>query len=273
MKIKVKEMNKKHYLIYQITNTVNNKIYIGKHITENVDDDYFGSGKYLKRAQKKYGLDKFVKTILFECQNKEEMDLLEKCVVTKEFCDRDDTYNINVGGDGGWNYVNNSFIIKSNANKVRWKNMSKDKYLELKHKLSQCNKEYCHTKEFSTAVSIGLKKTYILNPEKRGMLGKHLSEASKRKIAKAMRNPVKNKMIGKCWIHNIKTLEFKVWPKEKELPDGWAFGKKPHKEVIPKNPNHPNLGYLWISKGNEHKYVLKSEIDIWINSGWHKGRK
>ena len=46
------ENNKqKHYLIYQITNLVNGKIYIGKHETINIEDDYFGSGKYLKRAQ------------------------------------------------------------------------------------------------------------------------------------------------------------------------------------------------------------------------------
>jgi len=35
------------------------------------------------------------------------MNLLEKYVVTPEFCARKDTYNINVGGDGGWSYVNN----------------------------------------------------------------------------------------------------------------------------------------------------------------------
>ena len=93
---------KRHYLIYQITNIVNGKIYIGQHITTNIDDNYFGSGDLLKRAQAKYGLDKFVKTILFELQNKEEMNLLEKCVVTEDFCKRKDVYNIKLGGAGGW---------------------------------------------------------------------------------------------------------------------------------------------------------------------------
>ena len=97
---------KKHYLIYQITNLVNNKIYIGKHITTKIEDEYFGSGKLIRKAINKYGLENFVKTILFELQNEEEMNLLEKCVVTQEFCNREDTYNINVGGDGGWSYVN-----------------------------------------------------------------------------------------------------------------------------------------------------------------------
>ena len=42
------------YLIYRITNKINNKIYIGFHKTKNKDDGYMGSGKYLNRAYEKY---------------------------------------------------------------------------------------------------------------------------------------------------------------------------------------------------------------------------
>lgn len=38
------------YLIYQIRNKTNNKIYIGKHQTNNKNDEYMGSGKYLRYA-------------------------------------------------------------------------------------------------------------------------------------------------------------------------------------------------------------------------------
>lgn len=106
----------KHYLIYQITNTINQKIYIGKHETFNIDDDYFGSGKYLKRAIEKYGLENFTKTILIDLKNVEEMNLLEKMVVTAEFCAREDVYNINIGGDGGWHYVNDESDFKVGSN-------------------------------------------------------------------------------------------------------------------------------------------------------------
>ena len=66
------------YTIYQITNTINNKIYIGKHQTENIHDDYFGSGIALKRAIQKYGKSNFVKEILYVFDTEQEMNQKEK---------------------------------------------------------------------------------------------------------------------------------------------------------------------------------------------------
>jgi hypothetical protein len=46
---------KKHY-IYKITNMINQDYYIGKHTSSNIAiDKYFGSGKHLKNAIKKFG--------------------------------------------------------------------------------------------------------------------------------------------------------------------------------------------------------------------------
>ena len=97
---------KKYYLIYQVTNNVNGKIYIGIHETNDLEDDYMGSGKILNKAKEKYGLENFTFKVLMYLQNREEMQLLEHYVVTPEFCAREDVYNIKEGGDGGWNYVN-----------------------------------------------------------------------------------------------------------------------------------------------------------------------
>lgn len=105
-------------------------IYIGKHETENVNDCYMGSGLRIRRAIEKYGVDNFEKTILFECSSQEEMNQKEAEIVNEDFISREDVYNIKLGGEGGWDYLNNpdspygkgtkkrhDAIIKSNMNR------------------------------------------------------------------------------------------------------------------------------------------------------------
>lgn len=96
------------FTVYQTKNTVNQKIYIGTHITVNPNDDYLGSGNILKKAIKKYGISSFEKTVLFCYDNSDEMFAKEAEIVNEEFIARSDTYNIKCGGLGGWDYVNKS---------------------------------------------------------------------------------------------------------------------------------------------------------------------
>lgn len=226
-------MNKRHYLIYQITNTVNGKIYIGKHITKNIDDEYFGSGKYLKHAQQKYGLDKFIKIILFELQNKEEMDLLEKCVVTEDFCARSDTYNIKVGGEGGWTYVNknpnNHGYSAWRRNKTEQENM----LIQLKAQISRRERIKKMTDEeyqsYCQKNSQHIKDWHAQHPGfaagENNPMYKHVYTDESRKKMSISHLGFKNSQYGKMWICNDKTHESKTIFKSEAIPGGWRRGR------------------------------------------------
>ena len=101
-----------YYLIYKTTNTTNGKIYIGMHQTENLDDAYLGSGTLLKRALKKYGSQQFTKEVLFVFDTFDEMKAKEREIVDEAFVNRDDTYNLNVGGEGGWYRANQTYTAE-----------------------------------------------------------------------------------------------------------------------------------------------------------------
>lgn len=90
------------HTIYKTTNLVNGKIYIGKHQTDNLDDNYLGSGKYLSRAIAKYGRENFKKEILFIFDNEIEMNAKEKEIVSEAFISSSSNYNARVGGEGGF---------------------------------------------------------------------------------------------------------------------------------------------------------------------------
>ena len=101
------------FYLYQITNLVNNKIYIGVHSTKDIDDGYMGSGVNIQSAIKKYGVDSFKKDILHTFDNADDMYAKEKEIVTEEFLLREDTYNLRVGGTGGFDYINKNNLSTS----------------------------------------------------------------------------------------------------------------------------------------------------------------
>ena len=104
------------YTIYKITNKINGKIYIGKHQTKDLNDGYMGSGKNLRRAISKYGIENFEKEILFQFDTEHKMNSKEAELVTEEFCLREDTYNLCPGGQGGWGYINHNILTGEKRN-------------------------------------------------------------------------------------------------------------------------------------------------------------
>ena len=96
------------YTVYKTINLVNGKIYVGLHVTKDLNDDYLGSGKQIQAAVKKYGRDNFKREYIKICETPEEMYNLEAEIVNEDFVKRSNTYNMKTGGIGGWDHWNGS---------------------------------------------------------------------------------------------------------------------------------------------------------------------
>ena len=214
-----------YYTIYKITNNINGKIYIGSHKTKNIDDKYMGSGKYLKRAIEKDGIENFTKEILFVFDNPEDMYAKEAELVNEDFISNENTYNLKVGGFGGFDYINNNRHLIKNLNfrdlEVQKK---KGKSLSLRiQNFGQTDKEKQSSKEKgrkrSEKYSLGL-----LTPP---FLGKVHSQETKDKIG--LKNSINqsgkgNSQFGTVWITDgIKPIKIK---KTDNIPEGYIKGRK-----------------------------------------------
>ncbi len=89
-----------HY-IYKITNNINGRYYIGARSCDYQieDDPYFGSGKILNQAVKKYGKQNFTKQILAKFNSRQQAFNAQKEIVNQQFIKLQKTYNITIGGN------------------------------------------------------------------------------------------------------------------------------------------------------------------------------
>ena len=187
-----------HY-VYQITNNINGKIYIGKRSCkcDIVDDSYIGSGTALKSAIKKYGIENFTKTIIEVCDSDKSAYELEKKIVDTNFVKRTDTYNICGGGIGvGIGESHPSFgkvhseetRAKMSANCYRNSGMKgKTQSIETRSKISINNARTMKGKTGQACPSFGLIRSdetkAKMSSNHVGMKGKTHSEESREKIS------------------------------------------------------------------------------------------
>ena len=103
-----------YYILYQVTNNLNSKIYVGVHKTQDLNDGYMGSGKVINSAIKKHGIENFTRVILEQFDDSAAMYAREKEIVNDDFLNRADTYNLRRGGKGGFDYINQFSELQNN---------------------------------------------------------------------------------------------------------------------------------------------------------------
>ena len=84
---------------------LNDKYYYGVHKTKNMNDGYMGSGKAIKRAIKKYGVDNFSKQIIKFFEDEDSAYVYEKMIVNSTVVDDSNSYNLTIGGKGGFSHI------------------------------------------------------------------------------------------------------------------------------------------------------------------------
>lgn len=206
------------YLVYKITNKINNKFYIGCHKTNDKNDDYFGSGKYLKNAIKKHGIQNFTKEIIFEASSSEEMFEKERQLVEIG----PQSYNLKSGGFGGFDYINKTIPYEERKRIGKLGNIALQKKLnsdpELKKNVSEKIKNYM-IKAHKEGLHPSWKDTY-------SWIGKKHKEESKKKIGAANAVHQKgsgNSQYGTMWITDGKN-NIKI-KKQDVVPKGWKKGR------------------------------------------------
>ncbi|GJQ43892.1 MAG: hypothetical protein JETCAE03_33900 [Ignavibacteriaceae bacterium] len=170
--------------IYKTTNLINNKIYIGKD-TKN-QRQYFGSGKLIKKAIKKYGIKNFKKEILEDNINEKKLLCEREKFWIKELNSFvPNGYNLTSGGDGGTTL---GFKGKHHSKETKEliSKLYKIKFTqEMRNKLSQIAKKRMQNKETRKKISIALAGRKLSKEHINKMLGnKNAAGKDSRKIYK-----------------------------------------------------------------------------------------
>jgi hypothetical protein len=208
-----------YFYLYKITNLINNKIYIGVHKTNNLDDGYMGSGKVISNAIKKHGIENFKKEILEFFENSKEMFEKEKIIVTEEFLSNSNVYNIRRGGLGGFDHINKDKSLIQKRNKKVASNRNHEK------QINALNRYRNENADWREKASHTFKEIFKNKPG--NFSGKSHSDETKEKIGTANskhQTGKSNSQFGTMWITNGQ--ENKKIKKESVIPEGWYKGRR-----------------------------------------------
>ena len=214
------------FLVYKTVTTVKGEYYIGIHITDDIEDDYLGSGKRLKNSIEKHGRDIFKKEILAIFDNPHDMFKMEADLVNEETLKDPLCLNLKVGGYGSWKLQDSSILWNSEHqkkrtpfNKTEWRQKNSSQLSEWPKKgLESGRKKLCEMRSDGWS-----------SP---GFLGKRHTEEHKQKLSPIMseaQSGEKNSNFGKTWIFSLEEKKSKSVPKDyidEWLAKGWQIGRK-----------------------------------------------
>ena len=252
-----------HYIIYELLNKENNHYYIGQHTTNNPLDRYMGSGYLLKKAKRKYGISSFIKIILFDYDNFDDMNEAEKTLVPLSSCNMSNQmcYNLQTGGNP------NDLIIFREKRRLTYSNWSTERKMEMKERNRIHSKNMWKNKEISERI---LKSIHERAHDK-----KWLEKMSQ--VTSGKNNGMYGKRLRDCMDED----KYQEWLKTTQNRCYVNDGKKNKKIYLHELEKYQKLGYVsgilrdkrhWMTNGIENKMVLEKDKDKYESNGYVIGR-
>ena len=206
-------------VIYKIINLINKNIYIGQDYSNR--QNYFGSGVFIKRAIKKYGIENFKKEILEHCSSRKQLNEREIYWIQKLNSKVPNGYNITDDGEGfkGKHTDETKRKISKNHADFSGKNhpmFGKHISEEHKRKLIESNKGRVGWNKGKVALNKGSHHTEEAKQKIRAKRAQQIiTEETKQKIGKALRG-YKHSEKSK---QNMSQGKIDMWKKRKQVQE------------------------------------------------------
>lgn len=146
-----------------------------------LENNYLGSGKLIKLALKKYGRENFKKTILKIFETSKEMYETEKLIVNNQFLMQDHVYNLKLGGEGGFDFINKNGLGLRTGSKLSEE--SRLKISKAKRGISTITEEG----RLALSKHNGMKQNEAKEKIKRALTDKPKTEEHKKKISESLK--------------------------------------------------------------------------------------
>lgn len=175
----------------------------------------------------KFGKENFKRETLFDFDNFDDMDNKEKELVTEEFVNREDTYNLVIGGQGYDFYVALKNGLNNSANNCSLGGKMHSRLLK---------EDPIYRKRYIFEDRERMKRMWKEHPEKFknfkcNWTGRKHKESTKKKISEKAKFRVgeKNSSFGTVWIYNESLAQNRKVKKEQVndfLKQGWKLGRR-----------------------------------------------
>lgn len=213
------------FITYKITCNITGKYYIGSHKTDNIDDGYMGSGRFIRQSIMQYGVENHTKEILGVFDTREEsLELEHRLVKEKRQLEREQCLNASSGGFS-FDYVNATGKNVYDRTPEQWeRQLSLLKSAREKQALMESTIPGYKDKRLAK-ISATKKEYYKTHPG--SFYGKKHSEESKQKMrdsAKDIHAGKNNSQYGTFWVTNGYT-NMKWSARRGDIPTGYRRGR------------------------------------------------